>query len=81
MRTQGSRRLVMIVVGAVAAIGPLGDVASAAPPDEADFAQVFTRDVYERVGANLVNPDAGSDPNAALFNVNDFAWQQLPETR
>ena len=78
MRTQGRRRLVMLVVAAVAAIGPLGDAASAAPPDEADFVQEFTRDVYERVGANLVNPDAGSDPNAALFSVNDFALATAP---
>ncbi len=78
MRTQGSRRLVMLVVAAVAAIGPLGDAAQAAPRDEADFVQVFTQDVYERVGANLVNPDAGSDPNAALFNVNDVALATAP---
>lgn len=57
-------------------VTPVTPEASAAPrlgaaggPDEQDYLQIFTRDVYVIVGSTLRNPDNTTADAAPLFNV------------
>lgn len=58
--------------------GPLAGPASAAPPDQADFIQTMSRDMYVLAGASLVNPDDDTAPDESLYNVGGlrlpFTW-------
>lgn len=60
------------VVAALTVVG-LSGVASAAPADQADFVQIFNRDVNEIVGPNLLVPDASTDPSAQLYSDTGIA--------
>ncbi len=75
MRTLlGALSIVVIVAG------PLSDVATAAPADQADGVEVFARDVFWINGLTLRNPTADTPPGAPLFNVAgvnmDVTWGQ-----
>lgn len=66
-------RLVALIAATVLTTGPLGDAAHADPPDQPDFVNIFSRDVFVLAGASLVNPDAETDPGEQLFNVAGLA--------
>ena len=68
-------RLLVLGATAVLVAGPLGDAALASPPDQADFIQIFSRDVFVLAGASLVNPDAETDPDEQLYNVAGLALE------
>jgi len=71
-----------VVAGCAAALLLLTFAAAAmARPDQADFTQVFERDVYVIVGSTLRNPTESTAPDANLFSVTgvalDLTWGQF----
>ncbi|MDQ3979455.1 MAG: hypothetical protein M3314_07895, partial [Actinomycetota bacterium] len=79
MPKRGWPDAVVLFSAAILAIGPLGGVAAAGQPDEADVVRVFTENVNWYAGANLVNPDARTDPNVSLFNHSGLALEVPPD--
>ncbi len=71
-------RAVVLFSAAIVVMGPLGGVAAGGQPDQADGVRVFTQDVNWLAGANLVNPDGETPPNADLFSHEGERLESAP---